>query len=571
MNEVLTQEPTPSRGWPFLPPLALLTGVIGLWAILFIAIPPWAQDFPLNDDWAFARGAFGFARGDGIHYQHWSSMPQLGQWLWAWPFIQVLGEHHTALRFATVVLSLLGILAFFDLLRQAGLAPARAAFASACLAFNPLYFELSGTFLTDVPTLAFSLIALALYARAFALASTNVLKAVDVLALAVIVAILGAINRQNAITVPMAAGLVMLRYRSLRLRSAWLLAIAIPAGVALAAHFFAKAQPGYYTLPAREEIDLGRIVLLVFAIIHYMGLATLPVLIFDADLRSWKRPLVLMGFAAALLTMAGGAVFYAEYHHEENALRDWWKGWADNGFWSVFHEESQIEDRFPYLGNMLTPWGQFDNVQVLFMGERPLVLGRRLRLAVSILGCVAGAALLVRGAARMAAGAWKAPLTIFSVLHVPFLLLPLVLFDRYLIVFLPGALYLATNPRVDTAPSRLHGLLPRRVLGLAALALFGFFSLCLIHDWLAWNAARWALGERALERGIAREQIDGGFEWSSWQAGSPHFLDNVRYALSFSVPQGARAIDQEPYHLWLAPGQRTFYLIEPPRPEARVP
>jgi hypothetical protein len=63
--------------------LALLASVAALWGILFIAIPPWDQEFPLNDDWAFARGAFDFARGDGFHYLQWASMPQLGQWLWA--------------------------------------------------------------------------------------------------------------------------------------------------------------------------------------------------------------------------------------------------------------------------------------------------------------------------------------------------------------------------------------------------------------------------------------------------------------------------------------------------------
>ena len=148
------------------------------------------QDFPLNDDWAFARGAFGLAHGEGIHYSRWSSMPQLGQWLCARPFIEIFGESHAALRLSTIVLSLLGVLAFFDLLRQAGLAPPRAAFVSACLALNPLFFELSGTFLTDVPALAFSLVALALYGRAFSLASTNLLRAVDVLAFAVVVAVL---------------------------------------------------------------------------------------------------------------------------------------------------------------------------------------------------------------------------------------------------------------------------------------------------------------------------------------------------------------------------------------------
>ena len=154
-REPASTEAAAAPGAALVCPLAALAAVTVAWAVLFMVIPPGRQDFPLNDDWAFAKGAFAFAEGEGIHYQRWASMPQLGQWLWAWPLVEIFGESHAALRFSTVVLSLLSVLAFFDLLGQAGLSPARAAFVAACFGLNPLYFLLSGTFLTDVPSLAF--------------------------------------------------------------------------------------------------------------------------------------------------------------------------------------------------------------------------------------------------------------------------------------------------------------------------------------------------------------------------------------------------------------------------------
>jgi len=79
-------------------PLALCLAVWGvLWVLLFIILPPGRQEFPLNDDWAFSKGVFEFARGEGLHYQGWASMPLLGQWLWAFPFVRLLGESHVAL------------------------------------------------------------------------------------------------------------------------------------------------------------------------------------------------------------------------------------------------------------------------------------------------------------------------------------------------------------------------------------------------------------------------------------------------------------------------------------------
>jgi hypothetical protein len=563
-------------------PLAALASLVAAWALLFIVIPTDAQDFPLNDDWAFARGAVAFARGEGVHYLRWASMPQLGQWLWAWPFLELLGESHTTLRFTTVVLSLLGVAAFFDLLRQAGLAPGRAAFVAACLAFNPLYFELSGTFLTDVPTLAFSLIALALYGRAFALAAANALGAFDLLAAAVVVAVLGAITRQNAITVPIAAGLLLLlRYPRLRLRPAWLLAVAVPGAAALAAHFWLKTRPDYYAVLPKDRPDLGRLVLVAFTGTHYLGLTALPVLFFEADWRFWKRPAVLAGLAVGLLAMGAGAAFYGLHESEQmKPVREWWKDHASGGYLELFKEDSSFEKRFPYLGNMLTPYGQFGSKETV-LGDRPLILGPAVRVAVSVVGCVAGAALLVSLVARLRAGAWKEPLTLFTALHLPFLFLPYVIFDRYYLVLMPGALYLATNPAAATEPAEARRGLPRRALGLAALGLYAVVSVALLHDWLSWNAARWELGRRAVERGIEATDIEGGFEWNGWYSPYPVFARcrgerkgltltltwcmyahiSGRYGLSFSVLDGTRAVDEEPYDLWLAPGRRSFYLI----------
>src|ERR1700741_2418256 len=99
-----------------LPIVACLSTSAVLWGVVFTTIRPVEQNFPLDDDWAYSKGAFAFARGDGIHYYGHPAMPLLGQWLWAYPYIKAFGESHAALRFSTILLSWLGILAFYDLL-----------------------------------------------------------------------------------------------------------------------------------------------------------------------------------------------------------------------------------------------------------------------------------------------------------------------------------------------------------------------------------------------------------------------------------------------------------------------
>src|ERR1700731_1067845 len=150
-------------------PIALpVAGSALLWALIFFSIPPPEQELPLNDDWAYSRGVILFAQGDGIHYSNWASMPQLGQWLWALPFLAVFGKSHMALRLSTIVLSWFGLWAYYDLLRQEGVSDWKAALLVATLAFNPLFFLLQGTYMTDVPALSMSLAALAIYGRALA-------------------------------------------------------------------------------------------------------------------------------------------------------------------------------------------------------------------------------------------------------------------------------------------------------------------------------------------------------------------------------------------------------------------
>jgi hypothetical protein len=118
--------------------------------------------------------------------------------------------------------------------------------------------------------------------------------------------------------------------------------------------------------------------------------------------------------------------------------------------------------------------------------------------------------------------------------------------------------------------------------GLALLALECCFSVGLMHDWLAWNAARWEVGRRALARGIPSGDIEGGVEWDGWH--SPYlvrkgFAEPVRgmvlpltrdmfphltgrCTLTFAPPRGTVVLDREPYELWLLPGRRWFWLVE---------
>ena len=520
------------------------------WCLLFAALPPGRQDFPLNDDWAFARGAFRFARGQGIDYFGWASMPQLGQWLWACPFVWLFGESHAALRLSTILLSWAGLAAFYDLLRQQAVSPHRAALATATLAFGPLFFLLQGTFMTDVPALALALASLALYARALRGHRPGWLAA------ACTVAVLAAVTRQNTLAVVGAAAVLLGRQPALRRRPGWWLGVLLPAAAGGVVHVWFSNRGDVRALaPSLPGLDV--LVSLPFLTVHLCGLCAVPLLVTD-----WRGGPGKV-FFAALAVLAAAAVA---------------AGLCDRYF--------PYGGLFPYTENMLTPWGAFAGSRFtgsLMVGRRPLLLDTTARVVLTALGCAAGAALVAQAARRWRPGAWAAPLTLFTLFAVPFLLIAPDLYDRYLLFLLPGVLALAAAepPGAPEASSR------SRLAGVAAVVVLGAVSVGLMHDWLAWNAARWDLGRRAVAQGVDPRDIEGGVEWDAWYAppdGAPapdgsrrwpvlaftrEWFPAItgRYALSFSEVRGARRMDSEPYELWLLPGRREFFLIElPPLP-----
>jgi hypothetical protein len=291
--------------------------------------------------------------------------------------------------------------------------------------------------------------------------------------------------------------------------------------------------------------------LLCYSVCTYMGLTILPLLALRPGFASRNR------YLAALIVMLDGLVVWI-------ALGD-----------LFFPRRSYLGGLFPYLSHMITLWGALGD-GFSGIGVRPLMMGRGVQALLTILACAGGAALMDRAIARIRAGFLINPLVLLAALHALILLVSPVLFDRYLIVLMPGALALTAGTAIRA----------RRPLGLGVLALSAACSVGLTHDWFAWNSARWELGRRALARGISVDDIEGGFEWDSWYAPGPvvaseserphwpalgltlpfnhwrHPHITGRYALAFSQVRGTIVLDSQPYRLWLVPGEWRFLLLE---------
>jgi len=511
------------------PSIALtLAGSALSWGILFVLFPPSAQDFPLADDWAFSHGAFRFASEGRIDYANWAAMPLLGQWLWAWPFIRIFGAGHATLRASVIVLSLIGLAAFADALRSEGVSESRAALAAALLAFHPMFYLLSGTFMSDVPALSFGLIAFAVYARAFGQDRLVLLLGATVLAC------VGVSTRQTVIMVPIAAGISMAANPVLRRRLVWWALILMPVLLGFAIHWWFVGQHDAKPVDPRRVKNLYLPLVILYLFFHFGGLAVLPIIP-----AQW-RPASWLAFFFAGAAMAFGA-------------------------WCMVIEPGQpiyvgSESWFPYVDGIFTTAGAYaSTTDTLFPGQRPILFDDRARVVITIIGCVAGAWLAARLLKLFSDGYRPGMLIAFALLQIPFILISPYMFDRYFLAAIPAAILVAVLP--------LPAPYWRWPAALVATSLLALFSFSLMHDWLAWNASRWELGRAAMRRQIPWNGIRGGFEWDRWWELEKAPLpagDGRHYVLSFSPLANSRIVETKAYTQWLPPGRREFYLLEVP-------
>jgi len=372
------------------------------------------------------------------------------------------------------------------------------------------------------------------------------------------------------VAVPIAAAILLCREQRLRASPGCWISSLLPlvAGGITYAWFNGRQD----IIPVKAELlPPDRLLMLPYTFLLLAGMSAFPLLLLSRGIASWKT------FGCVLILLAANAAYW----------------------WSLDPSLSDMGDLFPYTpsGTLLTAWGPFASV----WGDFPLFMDSWLRVLLTVLGCVTGA-VLVTSALLLRPFPLCSPLVLFSLLQVPFLLIARDVWDRYLLILIPSFLALAVWPAVsaerDRRRSTLHAL-----AALAALLVLSVLSVCLMHDWLAWNSARWELGRRALDR-VGPLDIEGGLEWDGWydlqlsgkgrrrsgeelmgravQRGprTPHNLTlrqtrvwfpgvRGRLALSFSHEPNTVVMDQEPYHLWLVPGEHSFLLLGLARAAAR--
>lgn len=130
---------------PWLPDLAISIAVWG--SYLLLSRTPY---FPFNDDWAYISSVEKTLRAGALRLSQGGAPSAYFQVLWGWAFARFFGYSFQVLVLSTWTMIWLGLLAFYRSTKS----------LAACLAlfFNPLFFHLSYSFMTDAFALALMLL-----------------------------------------------------------------------------------------------------------------------------------------------------------------------------------------------------------------------------------------------------------------------------------------------------------------------------------------------------------------------------------------------------------------------------
>jgi Dolichyl-phosphate-mannose-protein mannosyltransferase len=149
----------PSREWPAV--LAIAAAFGAAWLLVGAS-----ADVPVIDDWVYAWSVEHLLTAGRLKVLDISAFYPIAQILWGAFFGRMAGFSFVALRLSTVTLSALGCAAVYLTLRELGCRRSTAILGAFALAFDPVYFALSFSFMTDVPFVSVSTMAMYWYVRA---------------------------------------------------------------------------------------------------------------------------------------------------------------------------------------------------------------------------------------------------------------------------------------------------------------------------------------------------------------------------------------------------------------------
>ncbi len=469
-------------------------GVIGLLvgACYWLVWP--VGEYAILDDWAFNKSLSILNERGELRILHWNPMSLAGHLLWGWLFTKLFGVSFTVTKLSVVVLHVLELFVLARWLRWCDVPSRGVWLAIVALMFHPLHFLHCFTYDTDIPAITWQLLGLWCVARGLATEP----RRCGLLLLGSALVGWSAWTRQHGCVAWLAVATYLLIWERHRLFRREGICALLP-GAALIAGFMVwyrfvhgatdvfevsmrQAQEFALNPPWSSLPEIG----LTYAV--YLG-SFVAALAVALPMSEWRR-IGRRGVALGLIALWVLANLILYFYFERNLL-------------------------FPYLRNVLTPFGLFvPNTYLL--GSKPVLWGQPTAWGVTVLSVLGGIALLQRFndaewqprerprwvTIRLGA-LWLAWQLAYIVGTTP------LLFDRHLLILAPSSVLLF----VVLTPSRTRW---KWVPFAAVMLPLGYYSLAGSHDVHAESRLAFQAGRDLLADGVPPEKINGGYAFDGW-------------------------------------------------------
>lgn len=497
-----------------------------IWMLILLIVNP-VGNFPLNDDWAYAQIVKRFIETGVYDLGFWPGMSLFTHVMWGSLFCKLFGFSFTVLRCATLVLAIIGSLVFLSLMKDLNRDSWNQRISVLVLIFNPFFFLLAFSYMTDVPFVVMILIAVFFFKKAFERDRYRDW------ALALLFSVLAILTRQLALILPIAFGAGMvLRFRDpkhLILAAVLLLGcfgslygytsymeatVGLPPPFGRPESLFERLDPGFILGQIKHRGGIH---------LFYWNVFLLPLLaLLNYSLKRTRRDLLLLAGA----TLVCAYFFFFSWNLIPIGNIFYVKGFGPMTFADIQKGYARAEHISRFGWGLIEASAAVGSVFFLYY------VSKKIASAVRNWRSFSGIHF------------WKLSIGLLLLGYSAFMLIDHHKFDRYFFPVYPLLIILLTSRQGNPSISIF-----RKALSVGTLLVMAVFSVIATNDYLSWQEARWtALTELVEEQHISPHRIDGGFEFNGWYETGPQNPGSNRDAKSWWFVDGDEYdIGQHPY------------------------
>ncbi len=534
-----------------------------LWILMIVLVDP-IGEFPLNDDWSYARAVNSFLVTGKIEITGWTTMTLIAQIIWGSFFCLPFGFSFTALRISTIFLGLIGIIAAYSILKASSTEKLFVIVGTLLVIVNPIYFVLSNTFMTDVPFISISMLSFHFYLNGL---KNN--KKSNIL-IATLLTVIAMLIRQLGIVIPISFGLAYLYINGFNKKN--FLVSVLPSIIALIVlityHFWLKSTNGLPTIYVQKTNSLLNLFVSVFnykfivdalkkgmIALVYIGLFLFPllILIYQPFIKclSQKEKVRHLAFSIAIFFIATLIMFLSNRFMPlgKNIIYDFGLGPVTlSDVLTYFLPHVQKAPHFIWL--LISFCGIAGGIfllNILYFSAKKIFM-------------------------RINKGRNKSWIQIFPFIACVLYSIPMTIgfFDRFLLFYV---IFLTVIAITNFNNNKLHITKSAKIFCWFVIVLYLIFSVTATHDYLAWNSSRWkALNYLTEEIKVSYKNIDGGLEFNGWYGYDSKYkrkknkswwwVIDDEYKVTFGPMLNHSEIKKYSYTSWLSLEQRYIYILK---------